>query len=95
MNSNFNYPFGRDGVDTMIVCHNDLHAKKVAQALQIKAYYTSRFSCMTGLRFDRIIVFEPDRNIFESEVERERFIEWMQNIRCKLSPGNTENLFLI
>ena len=80
-----NWPFGREGANTLFVCFNDDHARLVADALQIPGYYTSWGCALMGMRFDKAVVFW-DYAATENQQERNRR-ELYEHIQTKLSPG--------
>ena len=85
-------PFGRD-VDTLILCRNDDHRRRVTAALQIPARYELIYSALTGYRFKKIIVVgcRP-----ESDVEAEAFRRLLtEDLPTKLDVGCHGEIYVI
>ncbi len=78
------YPFGREGVDTLIVCHHEGHMHQVIKAFGMKAKYVTWGAALMGSRFNTIIVFRPSST--DSKVENEAKERWFQeSVRCRLA----------
>lgn len=56
---NKEYPFGED-VDTLVVCHDDLHRKTVIEAFGLKARYVLWKTALMGNQYNKLIYFYTD-----------------------------------
>lgn len=77
------YPFGRD-VDTLVVCQNSERRDAAAEALQLKARYTTIETPLMGSRFTKIVVI---RGQIDHATEFALFDRFCAEVVCRLRPG--------
>lgn len=71
------YPFGEE-VDTIVVCRNAEHRKRVINTFRIPAFYILYGESTAGFQADKIIFFDP--NYATPAAERQRIFEWVQTV---------------
>lgn len=77
------YPFGRD-VDTLVICVNEAHARKIFRAFRMKARYTWGRMPMLGHRYKKIIVFMEVARYSSPEEQRAYEHYWREQVETKL-----------
>jgi len=88
-------PFGRDH-DCLIVCHNEAHARIVAEAFQLPAMYLPGWNCaLAGHRFSKIIVFQEFIGSMTIQ-EQKRYERWFYEfLPTKLDVNHQGNIHLV
>jgi hypothetical protein len=72
-----------------------MHRRRVIDAFKTPARYMLNGQALMGLRFSKIIVFEPDRG---KTVDRDylQWEKWIREVVCtKLAIGCRDNLFIV
>lgn len=82
------FPFGTEGANTLVVCHNDEHRRKVAEAFGIVGHYVGWGNALCGRRYDRVIVFRPPNPSEEQE-------RWVKEVLPLKLPPNSDALFVV
>lgn len=88
MSDRLQYPFGKDDIDTLIVCHGDHHMLQVARAFQIKARYVIWGQSLAGSRYKKIIAFRRYNTTPIQDEQDNRYFH--EQLRTKLLPGFDE-----